>query len=159
MFSTGLMTQLLAHARQTDDFRFAAGRRAVRLWSMHVAADLLGLEQNQHTNQNPLAEWRNSVPEANLSGIDQSIDQLVQTAQALQKIKHTEAINEQIAQLHAATKAATDAITAEEARVLTGGQRMALNKATPSLFSAKPPTKKAALPAPSRHKAQEWAEF
>lgn len=159
MFSTGLMTQLLANARQTDDFRFAAGRRAVRLWSMHVAADLLGLESNQQFKQDPLTQWRSLVPEANLSSIDQALASLMQTAQTLQSLKHSEAINEQIAQLHAAAKATTDAITAEESRVLTGGHRMSLSSTSPSLSSSKPSTNKAALPAPSRHNAQEWAEF
>lgn len=162
MFSTGLMTQLLANARQTDDFRFAAGRRAVRLWSMHVAADLLGLDSNQQISQDPLAQWRSIVPEANLTGINQALTNLMQTAQSLQRLKHSEAINEQIAQLHAAAKATTDAITAEETRVLTGKETLNTTIApatTPQPMAAARPPIKATLAAPSRTNNQEWEEF
>lgn len=160
MFSTGLMTQLLSHARQSDDFRFAAGRRAVRLWSMHVAADLLGLETNQEVSKDPLAGWRNSVPEANLTEINQALTQLMQTAQSLQRLKHSEAITEQIAQLHAATRATTYAITAEESRVLATGQISVLNAPIKAIANSKKPSAtKPALPAPSRTNNQEWEEF
>ncbi|MBD3767828.1 MAG: hypothetical protein IE928_07750 [Gammaproteobacteria bacterium] len=160
IFSTGLMTQLLANARQTDDFRFAAGRRAIRLWSMHVAADLLGLETNQEVSKDPLAAWRNSVPEANLTEINQALTQLMQTAQSLQQLKHSQAITEQIAQLHAAAKATTDAITAEESRILATGQIAVLNAPVKTIAnSQKPSATKPALPASSRTNNQEWEEF
>lgn len=164
MFSTGLMTQLLANARQTDDFRFAAGRRAVRLWSMHVAADLLGLDSNQHISEDPLAQWRSIVPEANLTGINQALSTLMQTAQSLQRLKNTQAINEQMAQLHAAAKATTDAITAEETRVLIGKKEsMNTNSTAPHANRQPMPVThsqaKPALAAPNRQNSQEWEEF
>lgn len=159
MFSTGLMTQLLANARQTDDFRFAAGRRAVRLWSMHVAADLLGLESNSLLNQDPLAQWRSLVPEANLTGINQALSALMQTAQSLQKLKHSDAINEAVTQLHAGAKAVTDAITAEEARVLTGGRSVSIGASKAMAALPRAPQSKTALAAPARQNSQEWEEF
>jgi methyl-accepting chemotaxis protein len=158
VFSTGLMTQLLANARNTDDFRFAAGRRAIRLWSMNVAADLLGLESNQAITQDPLAPWRPRVSEANLGAIEQALQQLIQTAKQLQQLKKSPDLFEKIAQLHAATKAVTDAITAEETRVLTN--KPARTSASLAHAPAPQNAKPKALTAPTTStSSNEWAEF
>lgn len=158
VFSTGLMTQILANARNTDDFRFAAGRRAIRLWSMNVAADLLGLESNQAITQDPLAPWRPRVSEANLGAIEQALQQLIQTAKQLQQLKKSPDLFEKIAQLHAATKAVTDAITAEETRVLTN--KPARTSASLAHAPAPQNAKPKALTAPTTStSSNEWAEF
>jgi methyl-accepting chemotaxis protein len=156
LFSTGLMTQLLAPARNRDDFRFAAGRRAVRVWAMNIEAWLLNLEQHNPIDQDPLAQWRSNVPEANLNEINNTQQQLTNLAKQLISMKGTgPAFFDELSKLHDATNAVTTAITAEETRVLSGTTQrtkaalVAPSKATPSR----------ALPSPSRSNKDEWADF
>jgi len=158
MFSTGLMTQLLAHARNADDFRFAAGRRAVRLWTLSSEAYLLGLDNNNPIDQNPLAQWRHSVPEANLNSIDSSLQQLMSLAKKISTMKGNIALFDEISNLHSAAKATTDAITAEETRILSGqGQASQARRVNaPSKVTTTPSR---ALPSPSRGNKGEWADF
>jgi methyl-accepting chemotaxis protein len=156
LFSTGLMTQLLAPARNRDDFRFAAGRRAVRVWAMNMEGWLLNLEQHNPIDQDPLAQWRSNVPEANLNEINNTQQQLTNLAKQLIGMKGTgPAFFDELTKLHDVTKTVITAITAEETRVLSGTTQRtkaalgAPSKATPSR----------ALPSPSRSNKDEWADF
>lgn len=163
LFSTGLMTDMLSAARRTDDFRFAAGRRAVRLWTLSTESWLLGLEQNSPLERDALSDWRASVPQANLSAIDRAWQQLLGTARDLAQARNTQQLPSKLTQLHAAAKGVTDAITSEELRVLGGTPSPAASThgKKPAQFkphrSHKPA---AALPAPTgRTATQEWSEF
>lgn len=162
MFSTGLMTQLLASARRADDFRFATGRRAVRLWSMHVAGSILGMENSNLTNQDPLSQWRSTVTDANLGNINTAMNKLMQTAQKLYADKDNLDIHEHMEALYSATRDVTDAITAEETSSLGGGggySRPSL--AAPAATRTAPAAAKrpsAGLPAPSKN-SDEWEDF
>jgi methyl-accepting chemotaxis protein len=160
MFSTGLMTQMLASARQADDFRFAAGRRMIRLWTLGVESYLLNLDSTNSIDQDPLTQWRQTVPESNVSSIDAALQQLIAVAKKLTTMKGNAALFDEISKLHDATKLVTDAITAEEVRVLSGAAgRMhtkpsATNRATPKPASSR------ALPPPTRGSSKdEWADF
>lgn len=158
MFSTGLMTQLLANARSADDFRFAAGRRAVRLWALSVEAYLLGLDNNNVLDQDPLAQWRSIVPESNLGSIDSNLQQLIAISKKLTNLKDTPALFDKVGEIHAAAKATTDAITAEEARVLSGGSTQ--QSRSPARINA--PAKAKALQQPATkasNNKDEWADF
>lgn len=143
MFSTGLMTQMLASARQADDFRFAAGRRMIRLWTLGVESYLLNLDSTNSIDQDPLTQWRQTVPESNVSSIDAALQQLIAVAKKLTTMKGNAALFDEISKLHDATKLVTDAITAEEVRVLSGAAgRMhtkpsATNRATPKPASSR----------------------
>ena len=155
-FSTGLMTQLLANARNCDDFRFAAGRRAVRVWAMNMEGWLLNLEEHNPIDQDPLAQCRSSVPEASLTEINNTQQQQIAFAKKLISMKGTgPAFFDELTKLHDLTKAVTTAITAEETRVLSGTtQRQKAALATPSKA-----TPSRALPSPSRSNNDEWADF
>jgi len=160
MFSTGLMTQLLASARNADDFRFAAGRRAVRLWTLSSEAYLLGLDNNNLIDQDPIAQWRRSVPEANLSSIDGALQQLMSLAKKLSNMKGSAALFDEISNLHAAAKTTTDAITAEEVRVLANAGQ-GNHRATAGIASASAKAKPALPPAAKKvtGSKDEWADF
>jgi methyl-accepting chemotaxis protein len=158
LFSTGLMTQLLAPARNRDDFRFAAGRRAVRVWAMNMEGWLLNLEQNNPINQDPLAQWRSNVPEANLNEINNTQQQLTNFAKQLIGMKSMggSAFFDELSKLHDVTKAVTTAITAEEARVLSG-----TTQRPKAALGAPVKAKSALLPAAKKAvgSKDEWADF
>jgi methyl-accepting chemotaxis protein len=163
MFSTGLMTQLLANARANDDFRFAAGRRAVRLWTLNVEGYLLGLDKANSVDQDPLAQWRNIVSESNLGSIDSAMQQLASLAKKLVSLKGSNALFDEIKNLHAAAKVTTDAISTEEARTLssTGQQHRSPTRVTTKTATQQQvkPRIARALPAPTRGNKDEWADF
>ncbi len=163
MFSTGLMTQLLANARANDDFRFAEGRRAVRLWTLNVEGYLLGLDKANSVDQDPLAQWRNIVPESNLGSIDSAMQQLASLAKKLVSLKGSNALFDEIKNLHAAAKVTTDAISTEEARALssTGQQHRSPTRVTTKTATQQQvkPRIARALPAPTRGNKDEWADF
>ena len=165
LFSTGLMTQLLAPARAADDFRFASGRRAVRLWTMQSEAWLLNLDSHNPSNEDPIANLRSICPEANLSQVDQTFSALKQLVQRLSGLKGKPELYEQVSELHATAAAVTKAITEEESRVLSGGGAARSNvtrtptKTTPTTSK---PRVAARLPAPtSAHtsNSEEWSDF
>jgi len=163
MFSTRSINEQLFNAQKTDDFRFAAGRRLVNIWSMNVAAELLGLNNHQFVNDDPLIQWRSLVPEANLTLINQALTTLMNTASPMHGLKDSDAINDQIKQLHVAAKATTDAITAEEKRILTSKATISTARIE-SRNHIQPKTTKnlttmAALAVPARQSNQNWEEF
>jgi len=155
LFSTGLMTQLLAPARNADDFRFASGRRGVRLWTMQSEAWLLNLDTHNPSNEDPIAHLRSICPEANLSQVDQTFNELKQLVQRLSHLKDKPELYEQVSQLHTLSAAVTKAITEEESRVLTGGIARAgvprTTTAPKQRISANPPAKTG--------NNDEWADF
>ena len=160
MFSTGLMTQLLAPARNSNDFRFASGRRAIRLWTLDAESYLLGLSKSSSIDQDPLAQWRTTVSEANLSNVNNALQQLIAFAKKLSEIKQTTALFDEIAHLHALAKATTDAITAEEARVLSGrgNQKQYTVPVGAVVKTGMQAKNRNALPAPARGNKDEWAD-
>jgi methyl-accepting chemotaxis protein len=163
LFSTGLMTQTLANARASDDFRFAAARRAVRLWTLNVEGYLLGLGKANTVDQDPLAQWRSTVPQSNLSGIDSAMQQLSSLAKKLITLKGSESLFDEIKNLHTAAKVTTDAISTEEARTLssTGQQHRPSARVTAKTATQQQvkPRAARALPAPTRGNKDEWADF
>ncbi len=161
MFSTGLMTQLLAPARNSNDFRFASGRRAIRLWTLDAESYLLGLSKSSSIDQDPLVQWRTTVSEANLSNVNNAVQQLIAFAKKLSEIKQTTALFDEIARLHTLAKATTDAITAEEARVLSGrGNQKPYTAPVGAVVKTGTQAKnRNALPAPARGNKDEWADF
>jgi hypothetical protein len=155
IFSTGLMTQLLANARNQDDFRFAVGRRYIRLWAMQVESWLLGLSSHSVISQDPLEQWRASVSEANLSKVNAELQSLTGLASKLAAMKGKEAVFDQIGQLHDSASKVTSAITEQEALVLhNAGGSVAQRK---KVATALPRKTQAKLALPSSK--QDWNEF
>ncbi len=166
LFSTRLMTEALSKASIANDFRFAKARRAIRVWSMNMEGWLLNLETHNPIDQDPLAQWRSTVPEANLSEINQSQQQLIAITRQLISMKGTgAAFFDAISKLHDATKVVTTAISAEESRVLSGtsDRKAAALLGKPANKTA--PKARAQLAAPVARNTSpaqgkdEWADF
>ena len=142
-FKTASMNELLAYAERYNDFRIAKARRLIRSWAIRAEANMLyNLSDNCFERNTGITQLLESLDIEKTTSIQTARDQLLAAAQHYceRKQRGEQFGGSDFQLLHTATDEMINALTAEEKQMSAAKSR-------------------AALPAPSKSKTDDWGDF